>query len=129
MCIYIYIYSFMMFSCLEVEVCSLVDRLATSFKAPAAERGRRERLRGRWRLIYSSSPDLTSLDSLPLGWRTGRVGQAFVTSRFARNEIDFLSPLCLEAAHLGIRTEEHTGDAERELHLEDTGAIGGCEDM
>ena len=47
-----------------------------------------------WSLIYTTSADLTSLETLPLpGWNTGRVGQSFLTSRFARNEIDFFSPL------------------------------------
>ncbi|CAJ1351755.1 unnamed protein product [Effrenium voratum] len=72
------------------KVEELVDRLAQSFRPV----GRREDLlRGSWKLIYSTSADLTSLDSLPPGWQTGRVGQSFLTSRYARNEIDFFSPL------------------------------------
>ena len=49
---------------------------------------------GRWSVIFTTTPDLLSLDRLPLpGWRTGRIGQAFDDDGAARNEITFLSPL------------------------------------
>ena len=71
----------------------LVDTLALDFRAVQDVNMRRDLLRGRWKLVYTSSPDLTSLNTLPLGWQTDRVGQSFLTASFARNEIDFLSPL------------------------------------
>ncbi|CAE7446750.1 Thop1 [Symbiodinium natans] len=71
----------------------LVDALALEFKAARDLNMRRDLLRGRWKLVYTSSPDLTSLENLPLpGWQTGRVGQSFLTASFAKNEIDFCSP-------------------------------------
>lgn len=76
------------------EVNKLLEQLAGNFRPPTDGRQRQDALRGRWRLIYTTSADLTSLETLPLpGWQTGRVGQSFLTSRFARNEIDFFSPL------------------------------------
>ena len=71
----------------------LVDTLALDFRAAPDISMRRDLLRGRWKLVYTSSPDLTSLSTLPLGWQTDRVGQSFLTASFARNKIDFLSPL------------------------------------
>ena len=71
----------------------LVDTLALDFRAAQDVNMRRDLLRGHWKLVYTSSPDLTSLNTLPLGWQTDRVGQSFLTASFARNEIDFLSPL------------------------------------
>ncbi|CAK9036922.1 Thimet oligopeptidase [Durusdinium trenchii] len=82
------------------EVTLLLETLAEHFQAPPGARERLDALRGRWKLIYTSSSDLTSLENLPLGWRTGRVGQSFLTSRFARNEIDFFSPLQTQVTQL-----------------------------
>ncbi|CAE8690448.1 unnamed protein product [Polarella glacialis] len=50
-------------------------------------------LEGSWAVIFTTSPDLTSLERLPLpGWRTGRIGQVFAQAGEALNEIDFWSP-------------------------------------
>ena len=56
----------------------LVGKLEGSFEAPRSEPWRRGTLEGSWAIIFTSSPDLTSLDRLPLPfWRTARIGQAF----------------------------------------------------
>lgn len=75
------------------RVIGLVEQLESSFKTQdVADRG--SKLQGSWAVVYTTSPDLTSLDRLPLPfWRTGRIGQVFKIGGDANNEIDFLSPL------------------------------------
>jgi len=75
-------------------VLGLVDQLEEAFQAPIGEAARVEALMGSWSIVYTTSPDLDSLDRLPLPlWRTGRVGQSFFAAEEATNEIQFVSPL------------------------------------
>jgi len=76
------------------QLLDLVAQLESSFQAPAGEAWRSAAIAGSWAVIFTTSPDLVSLDRLPLpGWRTARIGQAFESNGEARNEIEFVSPL------------------------------------
>eukprot|EP00929_Paragymnodinium_shiwhaense_P064035 TRINITY_DN32041_c0_g1_i1.p1 TRINITY_DN32041_c0_g1~~TRINITY_DN32041_c0_g1_i1.p1 ORF type:complete len:294 (+),score=47.69 TRINITY_DN32041_c0_g1_i1:60-884(+) len=77
----------------KARVLELVQALEKSFKPPEGESLRKAALEGTWSIIYTTSPDLESLDRLPLpGWRTARVGQSFFDNLDATNEIEFVSP-------------------------------------
>jgi len=77
----------------KARVLELVERLESSYRPPLEEGKRRSLLEGSWAVIFTTSPDLTTLDRLPLpGWRTGRIGQVFAQGGDAANEIDFASP-------------------------------------
>lgn len=76
------------------RIVGLVEQLEGSFKAPQSSEWRSSTLEGSWAVIFTSSPDLVSLDRLPLPfWRTARIGQAFGPGGAARNEIEFESPI------------------------------------
>lgn len=77
----------------RTEILRLLEQLEGNFVPPSGADLRKEALEGSWSLIFTTSPDLTSLDRLPLpGWRTARIGQAFGPGRDAQNEITLMSP-------------------------------------
>lgn len=80
----------------------LVEELERSYTPPPGLSERRQALSGSWAIAFTTSPDLTSLDQVPLpGWRTGRIGQSFSWAegaasddeQDATNEITFVSPI------------------------------------
>jgi len=78
----------------RVRLMELVELLEGSFSAPEAAASRESMIQGSWAVVFTTSPDLTSLDRLPLpGWRTARIGQGFEAGGGATNEIEFVSPL------------------------------------
>eukprot|EP00931_Biecheleriopsis_adriatica_P085995 TRINITY_DN60737_c0_g1_i1.p1 TRINITY_DN60737_c0_g1~~TRINITY_DN60737_c0_g1_i1.p1 ORF type:complete len:284 (-),score=65.65 TRINITY_DN60737_c0_g1_i1:6-809(-) len=77
----------------RARVQELAEKIEEKFQPPEEPAWRNQALKGSWAVIFTTSPDLTSLDRLPLpGWRTGRIGQVFEEDEEARNEIDFWSP-------------------------------------
>mmetsp|Transcript_69495 Transcript_69495/g.187147 ORF Transcript_69495/g.187147 Transcript_69495/m.187147 type:complete len:207 (-) Transcript_69495:76-696(-) len=77
----------------QKQALRLVELLEGSFRAPQDLAEREATLQGSWAIIFTTSPDLTSLARLPLpGWLTGRIGQVFKRGGGATNEIDIMSP-------------------------------------
>lgn len=78
---------------MRAQLIELVQNLEGSYRAPRNATERQAMMKGSWSVIFTTSPDLVSLDRLPLPlWRTARIGQMFGDEGEAENEIEFVSP-------------------------------------